>query len=341
MNSQRLLTGFGLITVSLAVHGSLFYSVDHALTLYQTQAIREQKRAERGKESPIQLQFVETPRVPASKKPVHAKRISDRDALAQDLSASKIQTEAPPSTALQGVADQLAQRQSSFSQAPSPQVEPKKAVQAQKEETEKQEVEKKNDKNVTASSQLLSPDEKVKPSDLSAQITAVRPPEDAEDPRLQVRNAVRKDPQEAVPAAKQRAEVRGLGGADKITTQEMSRVKSPGAQLFGQTSFEATGSGMGAYMKNLKEKIWLAWFPYLAYQYPQDFRGADVVVNLTLDSQGKVRIVQLVDSIGSPVFAVYCVEAVQRASGFGPVPREILELIGKDELELKFGFHYR
>ena len=41
--------------------------------------------------------------------------------------------------------------------------------------------------------------------------------------------------------------------------------------------------------------------------------------------------------VPSPLFASYCMEAVQRASGFGPVPREILELIGKDELEIKFG----
>ena len=121
----------------------------------------------------------------------------------------------------------------------------------------------------------------------------------------------------------------------------MGRIKSPGTMLFGQTSFEATGSGMGEYMKRLKEKIWLSWFPYLAYQYPQDFRGADVVVSFMLDPKGEVKIVRILDSAGSPIFASYCVEAVRKASGFGPLPKEILELVGKDGLEIKFGFHYR
>ena len=118
-------------------------------------------------------------------------------------------------------------------------------------------------------------------------------------------------------------------------------MKSGGARLYGVTSFEATGSGMGVYMKNLKEKIWLAWYPYLAFHYPQDYRGADAVVSILLDKKGDVKIVRLVESQGSALFASYCLEAVQKASSFGPLPEEILALIGKDELELKFGFHYR
>jgi outer membrane biosynthesis protein TonB len=136
-------------------------------------------------------------------------------------------------------------------------------------------------------------------------------------------------------------EKKGLTGQDKITTQEMSRAQSHGAALFGVTSFEATGSGMGEYMKNLKEKIWLAWFPYLAFHYPQDTRGADAVVSITLDAQGKVKILRLIENEGSPVFATYCLEAIQRAGTFGPLPEEILILTGKDEFEIKFGFHYR
>ncbi len=128
---------------------------------------------------------------------------------------------------------------------------------------------------------------------------------------------------------------------DKITTQEMSRQKSPGAGVFGTTSFEATGSGMGAYMKNLKEKIWLAWFPYLAFKYPMDPQGADAVISFTLNKKGDVVIVRVVEKYGSDLFADFCMEAVQRAGNFGPVPEDILALVGKDEVEIKFGFHYR
>ena len=93
-------------------------------------------------------------------------------------------------------------------------------------------------------------------------------------------------------------------------------------------------------MKKLKEKIWLAWFPYLAAHYPKDFKTADALVSFTLNSQGQVRIVRLVESKGSPLFSAFCMESVQRASPFGPLPREILDLLGKDEMEIQFAFHY-
>ena len=130
-------------------------------------------------------------------------------------------------------------------------------------------------------------------------------------------------------------------GQDRITTAEMSKKISHGTRLEGITSFEATGSGMGVYMKNLKEKIWLAWFPYLAVHYPKDFKTADAVVRFKLNAQGEVKIVELVESKGSPLFAAFCIESVQRAGSFGPLPPEILDLVGKDELEIKFAFHYK
>ena len=101
------------------------------------------------------------------------------------------------------------------------------------------------------------------------------------------------------------------------------------------------GSDMGIYMKNVKERIWLAWFPYLAFQYPTDFQAADAVVSFTIDPKGEVKTVKVTSSYGSPVFSTFCTEAVQRASGFGPVPKEILAILGKDELEIRFAFHYR
>ena len=106
------------------------------------------------------------------------------------------------------------------------------------------------------------------------------------------------------------------------------------------TSFDATGSGMGGYMKTLRERIWLAWFPYLAFHYPKDFKSADAVVEFRLDASGQVRSVRILSSEGSPVFAAFCMEAVQRAAPYGPVPPEVLDLTGKDELEVRFAFHF-
>ena len=299
MDSQRFFTGFGLLSVSLAMHGSVFFTMDHAASIYQIHIAQEQRRLQREKDGPIQFEFVEASPKAHPRKPARTKKISNRDALNQDLLKDKSGAVGLPRTEFEGKSDQLAQRQGSFSQTPVPRIAPKP----------------------------VAPEEKQAPM----------PKGEADH----ARNDVIRNSQPPQPPMKPKAEIKGAAGVDKITTQEMSKIKSPGARLFGQTSFEATGSGMGEYMKNLKERIWLAWFPYLAYQYPQDFRGADAIVSFTLDPKGQVKIVQLVDSVGSPVFASYCMEAVQRASGFGPVPREILALIGKDELEIKFGFHYR
>lgn len=133
--------------------------------------------------------------------------------------------------------------------------------------------------------------------------------------------------------------ITAAGGA-KVVTQETSKIASKGARLYGVTSFEATGSGMGVYMKRLKEKIWANWFPYVAFKFPRDFRGADAVIRFTLDAKGRVKSAKVVESKGTPIFAAFCVEAVERARNFGPLPKEILALTGKDDLEISFGFHY-
>ena len=101
------------------------------------------------------------------------------------------------------------------------------------------------------------------------------------------------------------------------------------------------GSDMGIYMKNVKERIWLAWFPYLSFQYPNDFQAADAVISFTLDAKGEVKSVKVLDSYGSLLFTTFCTQVVQRASGFGPVPKEILALLGREDLEIRFAFHYR
>ena len=284
---RRFYSGAGVFAFSLLVHGSLMVSLDGLVAGTQTKIaeLNKQLKRQHAKEEEKYFEYVESPKTPASEKPnPESPRVSDHDALNQDLVSDKSQAERSPAAQMLGPSDQLAQKQTSVRQEAQPAVQPKPASQ------DSAESESVGDKNI-------------------------------------VREAVMKEVE--------------TPDTDKITTQEMSRRKSHAAELFGVTSFEATGSGMGEYMKRLKEKIWLVWFPYLTFQYPQDFRGADAILSITLDAKGDVKIVQVIEQSGSPVFASYCVEALQRASNFGPVPKEILALIGKDVLELKFGFHYR
>ena len=171
---------------------------------------------------------------------------------------------------------------------------------------------------------------------------AESPSPEAPDPSAMVLQAPSK-PRPAMPASPASSpspRVSGQPTHNRINTPAVSRARSHGAQVYGMTSFDATGSGMGKYMKNLKERIWLSWFPYLAFHYPKDFRTADAVIAFKLDRDGQVRNVQVLHSEGTPVFAAFCMEAVQRASPFGPPPAEVLDLIGRDELDVQFVFHF-
>jgi TonB family protein len=130
-------------------------------------------------------------------------------------------------------------------------------------------------------------------------------------------------------------------GNDRIDTAAMARDPGLGAQMQGEASFEAVGTDAGAYVKVVKEKIWKAWFPYVMSNYPKDFKEANAVVSFVLDPNGDLKAVNIIQSQGSPVFAAFCVEAVQSAAPFGPPPKEALQIWGRDEIEIKFGFHYR
>ncbi|MBI3315382.1 MAG: TonB family protein [Candidatus Omnitrophica bacterium] len=286
---NRSLPLIGFLSASVFFHSTLFFSLDRFYENAQGQVLKRSRDIE--KKEKLEFQFVEARPKVIPDAPKESRRISERDALNQDLLQDKSKAAVSPRTKTQGATDQLAQQKNESPQEPAPLIEEKPAF-----------------------------------------IEPVSPK--AQDG---VPAAVSATSQEAM---KPKPRVVGLTGQDKITTQEMSKLKSPGAALFGQTSFEATGSGMGAYMKNLKEKVWLAWFPYLAFRYPQDHRGADVVISFTLNASGELEMVRVLQSEGSPHFAVYCVEAIQRASPFGPLPSEILALVGKDELEIRFGFHY-
>lgn len=284
----------GLTSISLFLHAALLFSLDHSLPTLQQKILFEQKQIVQKKDDQLQFQFVESPRqklIPHKPRPSH--KISDQDALNQDLSKNKKVQDDLPLIKAPGRTDQLAQRHRAGSR-----LVPKN-------------VGTRSNENVISSSS--------KRAERARREVTERSPDTS-------RNMNSQD---------------GLSGQDKIITQEVARLKSAGARLYGMVSFEATGSGMGVYMKNLKEKIWINWFPYLVFQYPADARGARAVVSFTLNAKGEIKAMKIVEREGSPAFATFCLEAVKKAGGFGELPKEILGLLGKDELEIKFGFNYR
>ncbi len=255
----------------------------------------------------MELQFVEAPhKIHPDKPHEDAPKISNRDAVNQNPDSVEASPEEAPKTLQLGEADQLQQKRGAPVTMPMEAAPEKKLVIAEPSDSS--------------------------PKQLESGVTALPKPEEAKLPELRPQ-----DPSQARPPVAPQ----GLTGADNIDTQEMGRTVSKGAWLRGQTSFEATGSGMGEYMKGLKEKIWLLWFPYLMAQFPLDARGADAVISFTLDKKGDVKIVRVLESRGTPLFATYCMNTIQRAGNFGELPDELLALLGKEELEIKFGFHYR
>ncbi len=330
---------FGLVGLSVFIHGAALVSADRLIHYQKIETLRLMQAHEVQKHENLEFEFVETP-VPSHPKPERpTRKISNQNAVNQDLQKNKTlaSSQAGPLIEKEGPADQLAQQKG----APAPSQSAHPLAQAQKEKPE-QKAEKPAQDVIASEAKQSSPQNEI----ASSNDQELRTPrnDDAIKNPVEMKTDEEKIAQKAQAkqdASKPSPAVTGLTGQDKITTQAIARGKSFGAELYGQTSFEATGSGMGEYMKSLKEKIWLAWFPYLVFKYPQDFHPASAVVSITLNSKGEITILKVVQQDGSEVFSSYCLDAVQRASSFGPVPPEILTLVGKDELEIKFGFHYR
>lgn len=286
---MSLRAGIPFFMASIAINSAMLYSVDHAATLrYQKNRIAALETIAKKSSGPIAFEYVESPKVHVRKPLKKSSRISDHDAVNQDLTRDKSSATGAPQAAMLGHAEQLTQRRGE----PSP-----PAMRAPVE---------------------MRPD-------------AGYPMKD--EPVVK-ENSQKSKTSQTIPPARQST------ATDRIMVSEISRAKSHGVQLYGTISFEATGSGMGVYMKNLKERIWLAWFPYLTVHYPKDFKTADAVVSFTLDAKGDIKVAELLENKGSALFAAFCLESVKKAAPFGPLPQEILDLLGKDELEIRFAFHY-
>lgn len=316
------------LTASILIHAAGMATVDTAVLRFERshELLLKRQRALQRYEG-TQFDFVESPAENTPDIPPKKSRISDRDSVSRDFTADKENAlpQAPPRIDTQGPADQLAQKRFDPSRLPSPGASPSTPRPAVPE-------------------QQAPPEQPAQPSAPAPEDAGEQAKKPSPDEMVLAKPAVQprpaQPPSQASPALTPSAASPSSAGMDKVTTQEVSRARSHGAQVYGKTSFDATGSGMGAYIRGMKEKIWLAWFPYLAFHYPKDFRAADAVIAFKLDKDGRLMSVSVAESDGSGLFAAFCVEAVQRAAPFGPLPEEILDLTGKDELEAQFAFHF-
>ena len=312
------------LIASVAMNTLMIVSVDRAFLVEgkRLEFLKKQKVLQASRD-PLPFDFIESPVFAKPQKPVRSRKISNQDSVSRDQSKNKSKAPGSPKIDTVGPAEQLAQAQARPANHPSIASKPQQEM--KKQEAPPIAEPPKSDAATPAEEGIAKKEEPRLPS------PAIR--EQAAN-----QNLVN---QEKKPALNAESGKKDLSGQSKILTQAMTRSKSKGASLNGVTSYDAMGSDMGVYMKNVKEKIWLAWFPYITFQYPNDFRAADAVIRFTLNAKGELKNMRVLDSYGSRVFTTFCLDSVQRASGFGPVPKEILALLGKDELEIWFTFHYR
>lgn len=319
MNSERapIITS---LMISLALNSTIFLTADR---LMGPQARWHRPQAlglvARNRARKIELEFVEAPPQKILRKPERTKKIAERDSLAQDLGKLKSNAVPAPAIAKAGPADQLNQRR--LEDMPVMPLRPPQPTPPQP----------------TVPKEAPKAEDPPQPSPLPGDPQSWLPIKSATtEKKIEDKTAQDRAEEKALDKA-----AVTLSSRDRITTMEMAVKRSSGAPFQGVTSFEATGSGMGAYMKNLKDRIWLQWFPYIAFRYPMNFDTADAVVRFTVGKQGEVKSVEVLNYRGNPMFATFCMESIRNSSGFGPLPKELLAMIGRDELEIKFAFHYR
>lgn len=323
------------------MNGAVLYGVSHSVRpefAKEKNALLKLLEAKK-KDDSIDFQFVETSQGSSLDKPHETKRISDKDSVARDMTPKTSFSGSDPMLR-PGVSDQLSQQRAMPAPSPGSTPRPSQAAQAPQTPTEEKQAPEPEEKDAATA----SPNEKEAADEQSfaAPVREKLPPKE-EKPKSSIEDLLK--PKQAVaprpPTAAAQPILALPSGRDNITTPPSAKKPSAGARIDGQVSFEATGSGMGVYMKNLKERIWMEWFPYLATQYPLDFKTADAVIVFTIAPDGAVKSVKVLEHDGSPVFAEYCAGAIRNIKNFGKIPTEILALLEKEELEIQFAFHYR
>lgn len=118
-----------------------------------------------------------------------------------------------------------------------------------------------------------------------------------------------------------------------------SRSDSDKALSAGTPSFAATGSDLGRYIKEMKEKIWIQWFPFVAMTYHQNI-STEIVVHYRIMPDGQLQDLVAHRVEGDAFLAEHTLAAIRKAAPFGPLPLEALEQSPDRSLRVVFTFYY-
>ncbi len=111
------------------------------------------------------------------------------------------------------------------------------------------------------------------------------------------------------------------------------------ASLRGTLAIDATFSEFGEYQQQFYAALQAGWYQEIEYFQPID-TAATVNVRFTIESDGTVRDVKVVESTASEIATIICENAIMKRSPFRPWTKEMVQVFGR-ERTLYVQFNYR
>jgi len=107
----------------------------------------------------------------------------------------------------------------------------------------------------------------------------------------------------------------------------------------GALAIDATFSEFGEYQQQFFAALQAGWYQEIEFFQPID-TATMVRVRFTIESNGSVRDVEVIDSNASEIATLICETAITKRSPFRPWTKEMVEVFGS-ERTLNVVFHYR
>ncbi|MGJ8654678.1 MAG: hypothetical protein ACSHX8_15565 [Opitutaceae bacterium] len=144
----------------------------------------------------------------------------------------------------------------------------------------------------------------------------------------------------------------GNGGAPTVKPMPRERprlapelIRGPLMQSHGSTrlrgslAIDATFSEFGEYQQQFYAALQTGWYQEIEFYRPID-TSATVKVRFTIQSDGVVRDVKVVQTNASEIASIICESAIVKRSPFRPWTREMVQVFGS-ERTLYVSFHYK
>ncbi len=110
-------------------------------------------------------------------------------------------------------------------------------------------------------------------------------------------------------------------------------------RLRGSLAIDATFSEFGEYQQQFYAALQTGWYQEIEFYQPID-TSTNVIVRFTMQSDGVIRDVEVVESTASEIATIICESAIIKRSPYRAWTREMVQVFGK-ERTLQVAFRYR